>query len=114
MNLEFASIPLLALVERDSRHKYSLQKELRRHEPRSIFPPKPPFRPLFGAFYPHPAYKSALRAEEPPTLWHPGNLVGPQRHWGVRRGAWSMERETWGVRRGASCAISPVFAFTDN
>jgi len=62
-NSEFTSIPGLALVERDSRHKCSLQKELRRYELRSIFPQKPPFRPHFGAFYPHPAHKSALRVE---------------------------------------------------
>ena len=42
------------------------------------FPKNRLFRPYFGAFYPHSAHKSALRAEEPPTLWHPGNLVGPQ------------------------------------
>src|SRR5208337_5424961 len=67
----------MALVERDSRHNYCYKKGLRRYEPRSRFPHKPPFRPLFGAFYPHPAHKSALRAEGPPGLWHPGNLVGP-------------------------------------
>jgi len=39
-------------VERDSRHKYFPQKELRRYDPRSKFPQKPPFRPFFGAFYP--------------------------------------------------------------
>ncbi len=79
MNSEFTSNPRLALVERDSRHKYSPHKELRRYDPRSKFPQKSPFRPHFGAFYPHSAHKSALRAKEPPTLWHPGNLVGPQR-----------------------------------
>ncbi len=66
-------------MERDSRHKYIPQKELRRYDPRSKFPQKSPFRPHFGAFYPHSAHKSALRAEGPPTHWNPGNLVGPQR-----------------------------------
>ena len=45
-------------MDRDSRHNYCHRNWLRRHEPRSRFPPKPPFRPLFGAFYPHPAHKS--------------------------------------------------------
>src|SRR5208337_1944269 len=33
-----------------------------------------------------------LVSEGPPSLWHPGNLVDPQRHWGVRRGAWGVRR----------------------
>ncbi len=37
------------------------------------------FDPIFGAFCPHPANKSALRAEGPTTFWHPGNVAGPQR-----------------------------------
>jgi len=63
MNADLTSIPRLALVEHVYRHKCNLQKELRRFEPRSIFPNKPPFRPQFGPFYPHPANKSALGAE---------------------------------------------------
>src|SRR5271157_3382926 len=84
INSEFTSNPRLALVEHDSRHKCSTQKELRRHDPRSKFPQKSPFRPHFRAFYPHSAHKSALIAEEPPTLWHPGKVVGPQRPPGHR------------------------------
>jgi len=38
-------------------------------------PQKPPFRPYFGAFYPHPANRSALRAEGGTTFWH--NRTGP-------------------------------------
>gem|GEM_PF-3538582 len=48
---------------RDSRRNCILKNELRRYEPRSRFPKKSPFRRLFRAFYPHPAYKSSLRAE---------------------------------------------------
>src|SRR5208282_2143477 len=33
---------------------------------------KPPFRPLFGAFYPHPAHKSSLRAEWATHFLAPG------------------------------------------
>src|SRR5271166_7142972 len=51
------------LVGRDSRPNCLPKKELRRHEPRSRFPKKPPFRAHFRAFYPHLAHKSALRAE---------------------------------------------------
>jgi len=71
------SVPRLALVERDYRHKYSLQKELRRHEPRSRFPQRSPFRPLFGAFYPDPAHKSALRAEAATDCLAPGKPDWP-------------------------------------
>ena len=47
---------------RDFSHNCMLIQELRRLEIRSMFPPKSPFRALFGAFYPHPAHRSALRA----------------------------------------------------
>jgi len=36
----------------NSRHKYSPQKELRRYDPRSKFPQKPPFDPFSGRFTP--------------------------------------------------------------
>ena len=39
---------------------------------RSMFSPKSPFRALFGAFYPHPAHKSALRAEGATHFLAPG------------------------------------------
>ena len=63
MNSEFTSIPRPALVKRDSRHKCGLQKELRRYEPRSIFPQNTAFSTPFRGVLPHPAAKSALRAE---------------------------------------------------
>ena len=37
-----------------------------------MFPPKSPFRALFGAFYPHPAHQSALRAEGATHFLAPG------------------------------------------
>src|SRR5271165_289191 len=60
------------LVGRDSRPNCLLKNELRRYEPRSRFPKKPPFRAHFRAFYPHPAHKSALRAEVAAHLLAPG------------------------------------------
>src|SRR5271166_2118244 len=39
---------------------------------RSMFSPKSPFRALFGAFYPHPAHQSALRAEGATHFLAPG------------------------------------------
>ncbi len=39
---------------------------------RSMFPPKSPFQTLFGAFYPHPAHQSALRAEGATHFLAPG------------------------------------------
>ena len=50
-------------MDRDSRHNPILKQQLRRYGPRSIFPQKSPFRARFGAFYPHPAHKSAPTAE---------------------------------------------------
>ena len=50
-------------------------------EIRSMFPPKSPFRALFGAFYPHPAHQSALRAEGLRTSWHPVNVGAPPSPW---------------------------------
>ena len=49
-----------------------LEKELRLYEPRSRFPKRPPFRAHFRAFYPHPAHKSALRAEVAAHFLAPG------------------------------------------
>ena len=46
-----------------------------------MFPPKSPFRALFGAFYPHPAHQSALRAEGLRTSWHPVNVGAPPSPW---------------------------------
>ena len=66
------SISLETLVGRDSRPNCLPRKELRRYEPRSRFPQKPPFRAHFRAFYPHPAHKSALRAEVPAHFLAPG------------------------------------------
>src|SRR5271157_2580059 len=61
MQYEFTPISLLTLVGRNFRLNCILKQELRRYEPRSRFPKKSPFRPLFRAFYPHPASKSSLR-----------------------------------------------------
>ena len=47
------------------------------HEPRSRFPQRSPFRPLFGAFYPDPAHKSALRAEAATDCLAPGKPDWP-------------------------------------
>src|SRR5271165_7640499 len=46
-----------------------------------MFPPKSPFPALFGAFYPHPAHQSALRAEWLLTSWHPVNVGAPPSPW---------------------------------
>ncbi len=61
-----------------------LKQELRCYDLRSKSLKKPPFRPHFRPFCPHPAYGSSLRAEgcthflAPPTrAWHP-RLPG---HW---------------------------------
>jgi len=62
----FTTISLWTLVGRNFRLNCILKKELRRYDQRSRFPQKSPFRPFFRAFYPHPANKSALRAEGPP------------------------------------------------
>ena len=66
---------------RDFSHNCILIQELRRLEIRSKFPPKSPFQALFGAFYPHPAHQSALRAEGLRTSWHPVNVGAPPSPW---------------------------------
>ena len=55
-------------------HNCILKHELHRLDIRSMFPPKSPFPALFGAFYPHPAHQSALRAEWLLTSGHPVNV----------------------------------------
>ena len=74
LNIEMGltSISLQTLVGRDSRPNCLPKKELRRYEPRSRFPQKPPFRAHFRAFYSHPAHKSALRAEMAAHFLAPG------------------------------------------
>ena len=74
LNIEMGltSISLQTLVGRDTRPNCLPKKELRRYEPRSRFPQKPPFRAHFRAFYPHPAHKSALRAEVAAHFLAPG------------------------------------------
>ena len=57
---------------RDFGYNCILIQELRRLDMRSMFPPKSPFRARFGAFYPHPAHKSALRAEGATHFFAPG------------------------------------------
>ncbi len=57
---------------RDFSHNCILKQKLRRLEIRSMFPPKSPFRALFGAFYPHPAHQSAPRAEWATHFLAPG------------------------------------------
>ena len=66
---------------RDFSHDCILKHELRRLDIRSMFPPKSPFPALFGAFYPHPAHQSALRAEWLLTSWHPVNVGAPPSPW---------------------------------
>ena len=54
---------MLTIIRRNFGLNCMLKQELRRHDPRSRFPPNSPFRAHFRAFYPHPANKSSLRAE---------------------------------------------------
>ncbi len=61
-----------------------LKQELRCYDLRSKSLKKPPFRPHFRPFCPHPAYGSSLRAEgcthflaPPASAWHPR----PPGHW---------------------------------
>ena len=82
--MELTSISLLTLVGRNSRPNCLLKQELRRYEPRSRFPKKSPFRAHFRAFYPHPAHKSALRAE----VGHP--LLGTRETWLVPNVPWPL------------------------
>jgi hypothetical protein len=72
IEMKLTSISLETLVGRDSRPNCLLKNELRRDEPRSSFPKKPPSRAHFRAFYPHPAHKSALRAEVAAHFLAPG------------------------------------------
>jgi hypothetical protein len=72
IKMGLTSISLQTLVGRDSRPNCLLKNELRRYGPRSRFPQKPPFRVHFMAFYPHPAHKSALRAEVAAHFLAPG------------------------------------------
>src|SRR5271157_682229 len=52
------------------------KKRLCHNQQRSIFRQKPPFFPLFGAFYPHFANQWALRAAGPAACCHPGKEDG--------------------------------------
>src|SRR5208337_5366034 len=104
------TIPLLTLVGRNFRLNCIRKQELRRYDPRSRFLKKTPFRPHLRAFYPHPANKSALRAEGASHFRAPGKRGWPPTSlrrgaWSVRRGAWSVAREAWGGRRDL-----PLFA----
>ncbi len=67
-----------------------LKQELRCYDLRSKSLKKPPFRPHFRLFCPHPAYGSSLRAQgcthflAPPTrTWHPR----PPGHWSPAPGS---------------------------
>jgi len=71
----FTTISLLPLVGRTSRLNCIVEQGLCRYSPRSRFPQKSPFRPLFRAFYPHPANGSSLRADGA----HP--LSGTRKTW---------------------------------
>ena len=110
MNSELTSIPHLALVERDSRHKCSGQKELRRYEQRSRFLPNTAFSTPFRGVLPHPTNKSALRAERPTH-----SLAAKKPGW-PPTSTWTMvslptphapRRQASGVR---SCADPPPLA----
>jgi len=83
MNSEVTSKSRRALVACDFRHKCILQKELRRYVPRSILPPKSPFRPHFGAFYPHPGSKSALRCGRGDPLFETPETCHPTSTWKI-------------------------------
>jgi len=83
MSSEVTSKSHLALVDCDSRHKRISQKELRRYVPRSILPPKSPFRPHFGAFYPHPGSKSALRCGRGDPLFETPETCHPASTWKI-------------------------------
>ena len=74
----------MRLVKCNFRLNCILKQELRCYDLRSKSLKKPPFRPHFRPFCPHPAYGSSLRAEgcthllAPPTrAWHPR----PPGHW---------------------------------
>ncbi len=54
-----------------------LKKELRCYDLRSKSLKKRPFRPHFGPFYPHPAHKSAMRAEAATHCLAPGKPGWP-------------------------------------
>jgi len=87
----------------------TLTQELRRYDLCSIFPRKSPFRPLFRAFYPHPARKSALRAEAATHRPAPGKPVWPPSStWPLSsRATPHAPRPNSGVR---SCADPPPLA----
>ena len=68
---------MLTIVRRNIRPNCILKQELRRYEPRSRFPQKSPFRAHFRVFYPHPANKSALRAEGASHVRAPGKRGWP-------------------------------------
>jgi hypothetical protein len=69
------SIPTTGLSPASPTALWAAEQELRRLDIRSMFPLKSPFRALFGAFYPHPAHQSALRAEGLLTSWHRSTWV---------------------------------------
>src|SRR5208337_537761 len=56
MKYGFTTISLLTLVGSNFKLNCMLNQELRRYEPRSKTSKKSPFRPLFRAFYLHPAH----------------------------------------------------------
>ena len=51
--------------------------------PRSILPPKSPFRPHFGAFSPHPGSKSALRCGRGDPLFETPETCHPTSTWKI-------------------------------
>ena len=78
------------LVKCNFRLNCILKQELRCYDLRSKSLKKPPFRPHFRLFCPHPAYGSSLRAQgcthflAPPTrTWHPR----PPGHWSPAPGS---------------------------
>ena len=67
----------MPLVGRNIRLNCIHKQELRRNDPHSRSSKKSPFRPLFRAFYPHPANRSFLSAGGATHFLGPGKRVGP-------------------------------------
>ena len=67
----------MPLVGRNIRLNCIHKQELRRNDPHSRSSKKSPFRPLFRAFYPHPANRSFLSAGGATHFLGPGKRVWP-------------------------------------
>jgi hypothetical protein len=65
----------------DFSHNCILKQKLRRLDIRSMFPPKSPFRALFGAFYPIRPTNPRCERNGLLTAWHPVNVGAPPSPW---------------------------------